>query len=246
MESAFEIPLTKGEELFKYYTDFLPRVQQGKVIDIVLTGENVVAVLKTGSGKTDIYMTLAKYFAEDNGITVVFEPTRQLALEQANRCIDFGLEVACHLFHEDLFTFVEPESQEVTEEEAEAEAKFIDYENDNEYYNSVKNMESGVILLTPEFLTENIQLQSILKLFSTSNVIKLFVVDEIHLVCEWGNFRDSFLKLGPFMNNLRHLLNGNKCPLLGLTGTATPNQVVEICRRMHVPNTVKTRTPSLI
>ncbi|MBF0197417.1 MAG: RecQ family ATP-dependent DNA helicase [Planctomycetes bacterium] len=59
--------------------------------------------------------------------------------------------------------------------------------------------------------------------------ISFMVIDEVHCISEWGhNFRPDYLKLSKFMSGL-----GIK-QMLGLTATATPDVVEDICKTFSI------------
>jgi ATP-dependent DNA helicase RecQ len=60
--------------------------------------------------------------------------------------------------------------------------------------------------------------------------ISLFAVDEAHCISEWGhNFRPDYLKLAELGRTLKVER------VLGLTATATPQVVADICAAFHIP-----------
>ena len=60
--------------------------------------------------------------------------------------------------------------------------------------------------------------------------IALFAVDEAHCISEWGhNFRPDYLKLA----EIRRQIRAER--VLGLTATATPQVVRDICAAFEIP-----------
>lgn len=72
-----------------------------------------------------------------------------------------------------------------------------------------------VIILTPEKLFGN-RMQN-----AVSGQLQFIAIDEVHLVFEWNNFRNSF-------NSIKQLKSNFECPILALSATLKPKDLASL------------------
>jgi len=82
-----------------------------------------------------------------------------------------------------------------------------------------KALQPKIFIMTPETLFGTASTQGLLdQLKNLGEQIRFIAIDEVHLVLEWANFRNSF-------NEVQHLKSIFQCPILALTATLKPESV---------------------
>jgi ATP-dependent DNA helicase RecQ len=179
------------------------RPGQAEAVERVLAGQDTLAVMSTGYGKSAIYQIAALLIP---GPTVVVSPLIALQRDQVEELEreDAGGAAA-------VSSFVPAGARrEAFEELAEGELEFL--------------------FLSPEQLSKEEVLAAV-----TAAGPSLFVVDEAHLISEWGHdFRPEYLKLGAVAEAV------GRPPILALTATASPPVREEIVERLGM------RSPEVI
>lgn len=178
------------------------RDAQRRVLKPVLAGRDTLGVIATGSGKSGVYQ-LAGLLS--GGLTVVVSPLVALQRDQlrglAGRSLPGGRKLQAAQLNA---------SVRVAEERA--------------AHAAVRSGELDFLLLGPEQLTRPVTREL---LAATGRPCTLLVVDEAHLVSEWGlDFRPDYLQL----SDARALLG--RPQVLALTATASPPVQAEITRRL--------------
>ncbi|MEW2506993.1 RecQ family ATP-dependent DNA helicase [Amycolatopsis sp. NPDC047767] len=177
--------------------DFALRPSQVQAADAVAAGQDTLAVLPTGSGKSAIYQVagLAR-----GGLTVVISPLIALQRDQLRSIA--GRPYGDRIINAELLN----SSQKVHER--------------RETLARLEKGELDFVFLGPEQLT-NAETRA-----AITNVT-LFVVDEAHLVSEWGQeFRPEYLRLTDAVAEF------GRPPILALTATASPPVQADITRRL--------------
>lgn len=174
------------------------RPDQERVVENVLTGENTLCLMPTGAGKSLCYWVAGKALG---GITVVIFPLTALMDEQAAKLASHGCSV-CTLHSG---------------------------KNSQQQYAQLISLYNGdcpdFIFMSPERLATDGFLEFVLR--SVRYKIKLFVVDEIHCISQWGtDFRPFYKEIPAFLDNV---FGENKPQILGLTATINPEDLKEIC-----------------
>ena len=89
-------------------------------------------------------------------------------------------------------------------------------QSDSEVERSALRGEFALVYMTPEKLMMNSKVQEALRKLHRENRLRLFAVDEAHLVSEWASFRPNYDLIGQFCTE--HLPG---LPRIALTATAT-------------------------
>lgn len=181
--------------------DFPLRPTQRQAIDAAVAGHDVVAVLPTGSGKSAIYQVAGPSIG---GLTLVISPLIALQRDQARALAGRRLQdrqVGAAMLN----------SAQTASERNETLARLALGELD-------------FLILGPEQLSIAATRAAVRD--GPSN-IGLFVVDEAHLVTEWGQeFRPEYLRLVDAVTGL------GRPVVLALTATASPPVQADIIRRL--------------
>lgn len=178
---------------------------QKKAISNVIDKGNTLCILPTGGGKSVIYWMSA---LELGGITIVISPLTALIEEQAKKIEEQGYEVL--KLHGGINSLKQMKTL----------TKFANGEIDPRF-----------IFLSPEKLATDGYLEACLKKRKAD--IKLFVIDEVHCVSQWGiSFRPFYRRIPVFMDNLFGA--GGRCKLLALTATLNNKEIDDICRYFNI------------
>jgi ATP-dependent DNA helicase RecQ len=198
MTRTNQTPAAIAEQLF----DFTLRPSQQKTIHAVVSGQDTLAVLPTGSGKSAIYQVAGLSIG---GLTLVISPLIALQRDQirsiAGRRLGRDRTIAAGMLN----------ASQRTHERAETLTRLGQGTLDFVY-------------IGPEQLT-NRETWSAVR--TGGRQVGLFVVDEAHLVSEWGQeFRPEYLRLVDALTAL------GRPTVLALTATASPPVQADITRRL--------------
>ncbi|OSD02762.1 ATP-dependent RNA helicase [Trametes coccinea BRFM310] len=177
------------------------RTLQLEVICDVMEGLDVFVLFPTGSGKS---LTFQLPAVCQDGMTIVVSPLKSLILDQHRALRALGVDVEMLLG-----------------EMADSQRKEV-----------WRRLGSGhvpkILYLTPERL-EMDGMRSLLQRLQSSGSLARFVIDEAHLITDWGrSFRDAYVQL----NTLRTAYPG--VPISALTATASPEVQGDITTRLHL------------
>ena len=158
----------------------------------------------TGSGKSLCFQLPA---IMDNGITVVISPLKSLIEDQIIQLKQKKINV----------DFINGD---------------ISKKDRTELYKKLKTTTEYLLLyVTPEIITTDDKLISILKELQKTNKFARLVIDEAHCVSTWGHdFRISYLHLG----SVKKLFPSVK--IMALTATATPKVKEDIIKILEMNN----------
>ena len=188
---------------FPYLEGFRPEPvnQEGKplqqaIVRSAMLGDNVLAILPTGTGKSICYQIPAlSRFDKTGALTVVISPLVALMADQVN-----GLEargITCSAAINGLLSM--PERAAVLER--------------------VRLGDIGILIVSPEQL-RNRTLRNVL----AQREIGAWVLDEAHCISKWGHdFRPDYRYVGRFIKEKAG--DGPIPPILCLTATAKPDVV---------------------
>ena len=175
----------------------------------VLSGEDSVVLLPTGSGKSLIYQ-LAGLITP--GATMIVDPLVSLIDDQAERLERDGIDrvAAMHSGRMDR----PAERDRVLGAMARGEAIFV--------------------FATPERFQSQ-RFRNHLAQATADQLVGIVVVDEAHCVSEWGHdFRTSYLRLAHTLRTRCSDSAGVPPPLLALTGTASPAVLRDVLRELEI------------
>ncbi|HEX6446247.1 MAG TPA: RecQ family ATP-dependent DNA helicase, partial [Streptosporangiales bacterium] len=182
--------------------EFVLRPSQSRSVDAVVSGRDTLVVLPTGGGKSAVYQVAGLAIG---GLTLVVSPLIALQRDQlrslAGRRLGSGRTVGAELLN----------SSQKAHERQDTLAR-------------VRRGEVDFLLIGPEQLT-NAETRDAVR--TGARDVGLFVVDEAHLVSEWGQeFRPEYLRLVDAIGEL------GRPTILALTATASPPVQADITRRL--------------
>ena len=137
--------------------------------------------LPTGGGKSLISQTLS--YQKKSGLTIVVVPTVSLALDQERvsrqniRIAQTG-EIFCYY-------------------------SALKEEEKKEIYSCLENRKLRLLFISPEALVKNQRFTWMIEAANQSGYLKNVIIDEAHIVIEWGDFfRVDYQCLEPWRNKL--------------------------------------------
>lgn len=161
--------------------------------------------MPTGGGKSLVTQTLAY---EKEGLTIVVVPTVSLAIDQervAKKYLKNSKE-------NEIFRY------------------YSGIKNFDEIRNALKNKTVKLLFISPEALIKNEQFQKLINEANDRKYIKNIVIDEAHIVVEWGDFfRVDYQCLSPWRNELLKVTPEIRTFLLSAT---FQDDTVKILKRM--------------
>ncbi|KAL0485600.1 aconitate hydratase [Acrasis kona] len=191
-ESNFDNDLfTWSEELRKQLTTLFKHrdyaLMQRRAINAALCGKDVFVVLPTSSGKSLIYQLTG---IMRKGLSIVVSPTVSHMQDQMHniRCLGLSAELISH---------------------------DVPYDKRQAILDGLET--TKFLFLTPEMIAEKSKdLFAALTRLYQKELLQRIVVDEAHLVHEWGlHFRNKYLKISEFGNSFP------KTSVMALTATAS-------------------------
>lgn len=177
------------------------RENQEAIVKKILAGDNLLAVLPTGFGKSACFQIPALIIGELAGeLTVVISPLLALMRDQVQSLREKGIYNAAYL----------------NSELGRAERSRI-----------LRDVRSGwttILYLAPEQLL-NKQVADVL----TERGIRLLVVDEAHCLSQWGHdFRPEYRKISQFLAKVAKERGEKPAQIAAFTATATTKVKAEI------------------
>lgn len=193
-----------------------PDFRDGQLASLrqVLSGQDAVVLLPTGSGKSLIYQLAGLLMP---GVTLVVDPLISLIDDQERRLREDGID------------------RIVTLHSAKAGGA-------GALEKALAEIGAGkplFVFLTPERFQSQ-QFRNHLVGTAQERTVNLAVVDEAHCVSEWGHdFRTSYLRLA--RNIRRHARDVADAPpaVLALTGTASPAVLRDVLRELEIDPTAE-------
>lgn len=182
----------------------LKKFQKKVVENIALKNEDTLSVMQTGGGKSLIYW-LSGVTLE--GITIVISPLIALIDEQAEKLEALGFNVL--KIHASM--------------SATKQNKLL-----KSLYN--KEISPDFIFVSPERLATDGLFEFCIE--KRKDDIKLFVIDEIHCISQWGfSFRPFYKRIPTFLDKV---FQDSKPLILGLTATINPKELSDISREFNI------------
>ncbi|MFZ3231879.1 MAG: RecQ family ATP-dependent DNA helicase [Pseudobdellovibrio sp.] len=182
------------------------RFPQKEIIEKVLAGGSLLALMPTGAGKSLTYQMLSLYCEKVSEqvfkeIILVISPLIALMQDQTQKAQELGIRA----------TFI---NSSIGPQEKNARMK------------KISEGQFQLLFVTPERFRKEEFLDCI-----NSIKVKVFVVDEAHCASLWGHdFRPDYSKLQTFRKRL-----GNP-PVLALTATATEDVQSDITKQFNLHN----------
>lgn len=168
--------------------DFRPK--QRKIIENILSGKDVIALLPTGSGKSLCYQLTSLM---SNGITVVISPLLALINDQLSYLSKIG--VCSYAFNSQVNS---DEKRQIISDITSSKPK------------------CKLLYTTPESVTKCGELNQALIQANKTHLLVRFIIDEAHCVSSWGHeFRESYLEL----KQIKRMFNGIQIVLFTATAT---------------------------
>ena len=181
------------------YQDFFLRVKQYKVLEAVLSGRDVLAILPTGYGKSVIFHLLPYLFDYISKLNESPQNSIILVVTPLNALVDDQLKI---LTHRGISSTVLKSKKPVSDADEDCDSDSVDNEkshgltNDSE---TLGNLKEGRMLLLSKVYQDHVM---------------ACVIDEAHLVEEWGfDFRSDFANLSQLVSIFPAV------PILALTAT---------------------------
>ena len=169
---------------------------QQEVIEILLDRNNAIALLPTGAGKSIIFQLAGILLP---GLTLVIDPLKALIEDQFINLRNLGLSNIGRITSSN-----SPDEKTI-------------------FLSDLRKGKLVYAYISPERL----QIESFrtdIKAVSSKIPISLSVVDEAHIISEWGHdFRTSYLQMGKNLEQYCSADNDRKTTIVGLSGTASEN-----------------------
>lgn len=200
-------------DITKNFKEYFPKISsqfslkpfQLEVVDnIVNRKNNTISIMQTGGGKSLIFWLSGLSL---KGITVVISPLIALIDEQATKLENEGCSVL--KLHGGI--------------QAKKQIEIL-----TDFYN--KKLNPDFLFVSPERLATDGFFEFCVKKRRTD--IKLFVIDEIHCVSQWGfSFRPFYKSIPIFLNQV---FNDSWPLILGLTATINPKELQDISKEFKI------------
>ena len=147
-------------------------------------GATVVCMLPTGSGKTEIALTLSA--RKKSGVTVIIVPTLALAADFERRFRDLYVQMNRRIKPETLHFAWTSNTPDAVKDEMR---------------DRIDQGQQPIVVTSPESMTRSLR-QTMMWAAETGR-FRGFVIDEAHLVTQWGrSFRPEFRTLADFRRDL--------------------------------------------
>lgn len=175
------------------------RPLQERIVDEAMSGQSVLGILPTGTGKSVCYQVPAlSRFDKTGALTVVISPLVALMADQVQGMERAG--ISCAVTINGMLSM--PERQDALDK--------------------VRLGEAGILIISPEQLRST-SIRAVL----AQREVGLWAIDEAHCLSKWGHdFRPDYRYLGRFIREFSGDLP--PAPVICLTATAKPEVVEDI------------------
>lgn len=184
-----------------HYKEFKSLEQKIAVFGALNTPEGYTTLvsLPTGGGKSLITQTMAY---QKDGLTIVIVPTVSLAIDQVRN----AKNNVKHNADEEIFCYYSG----------------IELVRKNALKNAIKNETARLLFISPEALIRNNEFESMINEANSKKYLKNLIVDEAHIVIEWGDFfRVDYQCLEAWRKELLSINSQLRTVLLSATYTQT-------------------------
>lgn len=184
-----------------HYKEFKTLEQKIAVFGALNTPEGYTTLvsLPTGGGKSLITQTMAY---QKGGLTIVIVPTVSLAIDQVRN----AKNNVKHNADEEIFCYYSG----------------IELVRKNALKNAIKNETARLLFISPEALIRNNEFESMINEANSKKYLKNLIVDEAHIVIEWGDFfRVDYQCLEAWRKELLSINSQLRTVLLSATYTQT-------------------------
>ena len=203
--------LTDAVKKFSVYKSFEQKIAVHTALNLP-EGHALLASLPTGAGKSLITQMLSYY---SNGLTIVVVPTVALAIDQYSSAIS----TLSDDFEEHVFYYRGGQSDQ-------------DYA---EIIDGIKTKKARLLFISPEALLKNGALNALLNHCSKDGYLKNIVIDEAHIVPDWGIlFRPDFQALAFALKRWKSF-TGGKLKTILLSATL-PDETVDVLKHLFAPD----------
>ncbi len=203
--------LAKAVKKFKVYKSFEIKTAVHTALNLP-DGHTLLASLPTGAGKSLITQMVSYY---SDGLTIVVVPTVALAIDQYSAAIStLNDDFKDHVFY------------------------YRGGQSDQDYaeiIDSIKMRKARLLFISPEALLKNGALNTLLNHCAKNRYLKNIVIDEAHIVPDWGIlFRPDFQCLAFALKRWKGL-SGCKLKTYLLSATI-PDETVEVLKHLFAPD----------
>ena len=184
-----------------HYREFKSLEQKLAVYGALNTPEGYTTLvsLPTGGGKSLITQTVAY---QQEGLTIVIVPTVSLAIDQVRN----AKNNVKHNADNEIFCYYSG----------------IKLERRNALRDAIKAETARLLFISPEALIRNTEFVNMINEANTRKYLKNLIIDEAHIVIEWGDFfRVDYQCLEPWRNGLLVVNSQLRTVLLSATYTQT-------------------------
>lgn len=203
--------LSTAVKKFKVYKSFEIKAAVHTALNLP-EGYTLLTSLPTGAGKSLITQMVSFY---TSGLTVVVVPTVALAIDQYASAIG----VLCEGFKDHVYYYRGGQSAQ-------------DYA---EIIEGIKAKQARLLFISPEALLKNSALNSLLNSCAKSGYLSNIVIDEAHIVPDWGIlFRPDFQILAFVIKRWKEL-SGKSLKTYLLSATL-PDDTVEVLKHLFAPD----------
>ena len=217
------------------YQDFFLRVKQYKVLEAVLSGRDIIAILPTGYGKSVIFHLLPYLFDYISELNQSPQKSIILVVTPLNALVDDQLKI---LTHRGISSAVLKSKKRVSGADEDQECQdsdTVDNENshgltnDSETLGNLKEGKCRIIFSHPEAFISCKEGRMLLLSKVYQERVMACVIDEAHLVEEWGfDFRPDFANLSQLASIFPAI------PILALTATAPKKNCDSLTKALNL------------
>ena len=224
------------------FDDVFLKVKQYKILDAILSGKDVIGVLPTGYGKSMIFQLLPyvyEYHSKKQSIVLVIAPLNAIIDDQIQSLRKRGVSAGILKTKQANSNSKDKPGRGIEklcaeENESDSDIGNSDNDVDEDELSLVQNGKFRLLFLHPEGFVSCRKGRTILMSEIYQEKVACCVIDEAHLVQEWGEeFRTDFKKL----SQLRAIFPST--PLLALTASAPPKHFTHLTDSLSLQKPMK-------